>query len=80
MTKDSATLSIPLAKIVEVKKVDGFGFVSKLVVSSLLNKEIADSLEIVDSLGEKHTFTAIPRRNELFNRTIAVVSRLLLCI
>lgn len=74
MTKDSATLSIPLANIVEVKKVDGLGFVSKLVVNSLLKKEVADSLEIVDALGEKHTFTAIPRRNELFNRTIAIVS------
>lgn len=46
----------------------------KQVVGYVLGKEVADGLEIVDKLGERHLLTAIHRRNELFNRLIAMVS------
>lgn len=76
LAKDEAAFSVQLIDIKELKKVGGLGFKSKLVVGAVLGQEVADGLVIVDNEGTSHYVTAIHRRNELFNRLIAMVSSL----
>ncbi len=58
--------------IKELKKIGGLGWKSKLVVGWALDRELADGLEIVDRLGNEYSLTAIPLRDELFNRLVAI--------
>ncbi|KAI9883449.1 MAG: hypothetical protein M1823_004783 [Watsoniomyces obsoletus] len=58
--------------IKELKKIGGLGWKSKLVVGWALDRELADGLEVVDRLGKEYQLTAIPLRDELFNRLIAI--------
>ncbi|KAI9802475.1 MAG: hypothetical protein M1825_002860 [Sarcosagium campestre] len=67
-----APFSIAIADIAEVQKVGGFGWKAKLVVGWALDREIADGLAIVDVSGNRTVLTAIPLRDELFNRLIAM--------
>ncbi|KAK3076406.1 hypothetical protein LTS18_013122, partial [Coniosporium uncinatum] len=64
--------SIPVGDIRELKKVGGFGWKAKLVVGWALDKEIADGIEIVDRRGSSWLVTAMPLRDELFNRLCAM--------
>lgn len=64
--------TIPIAEIRELKKIGGLGWKFKFVVTWAMDREVADGLEIVDSRGESHVLTAIPLRDELFNRLIAM--------
>jgi hypothetical protein len=64
--------SIAIADIKELKKIGGFGWKVKLVVGWAMDREIADGLEIIDVKGNKWTVTAVPLRDELFNRLIAI--------
>ena len=43
-----------------------------MVVSWATGREIADGLLIIDKSGKEYTLTAIPLRDELFNRLIAI--------
>lgn len=64
--------SIPVGDIRELKKVGGFGWKAKIVVGWSLGREIADGLEITDRSGQTYKVTALPLRDELFNRLIAI--------
>lgn len=68
----SPVWSIAIGDIRELKKIGGFGWKVKLVVGWAMDREIADGLEIYDRFGEKTTVTAVPLRDELFNRLIAL--------
>lgn len=63
--------SIPLAEIKELKKVGGLGWKAKMIVGWAMERQIADALEVVDLSGRKWRLTAMPGRDELFNRLIA---------
>ncbi|CAK7264640.1 hypothetical protein SEPCBS57363_001179 [Sporothrix epigloea] len=64
--------SIPIGDIRELKKVGGFGWKTKIVVGWSLGREMADGLEITDRTGTTFKVTAIPLRDELFNRLVAM--------
>ncbi|OAA63417.1 hypothetical protein SPI_03580 [Niveomyces insectorum RCEF 264] len=64
--------SIPIGDIKELKKIGGFGWKAKIVVGWSLEREIADGLEITDRTGNTHKVTALPLRDELFNRLVAM--------
>jgi hypothetical protein len=64
--------SIAIADILEIKKVGGLGWKSKLVVGWATDREIADGILIIDNQGTKKLLTAIALREELFNRLVAL--------
>jgi hypothetical protein len=64
--------SVAIADIDELKKVGGYGWKARLVVGWSLGKEINDGLEIVTRAGERYKVTAMPLRDELFNRLVAM--------
>ncbi|RYP69165.1 hypothetical protein DL771_006259 [Monosporascus sp. 5C6A] len=64
--------SIPIADIAELKKIGGYGWKGKLVVGWSLGREINDGLEITDRHGKTVRVTAVPLRDELFNRLVAI--------
>lgn len=64
--------TVPIADIIDMKKIGGFGWKAKIVVSWATGRDIADGLEITTRSGDKHKITAIPLRDELFNRLIAI--------
>lgn len=64
--------SIAVADIVELKKVGGLGWKSKIVVGWSLGREVADSLAITTRSGDVVKVTAIPLRDELFNRLVSM--------
>ena len=55
-----------------MKKLGGLGWKSKLVLSDLLDIDLADAVEVTTVDGKKTTFTAHPRRDALFNRLLAL--------
>lgn len=63
--------SIPVGEIAELKKVGGYGWKAKLVVGWAMGREVADGLEIVERSGKERKVTALPLRDELFNRLLA---------
>lgn len=64
--------SIAIADIAELKKFGGYGWKAKLVVGWALEREVADGLEIVTRSGDVLRVTAMPLRDELFNRLVAM--------
>lgn len=64
--------SMPVGEIAELKKLGGYGWKAKLVVGWALDREVSDGLEIVERSGTKWTVTAMPLRDELFNRLCAM--------
>lgn len=70
--KETPLWSIPVREIQELKKVGGLGWKAKLVVGWATDRQVADGLEIVTKGGEVYKITAIPLRDELFNRLIAM--------
>ncbi|KAF2469275.1 uncharacterized protein BDR25DRAFT_47678 [Lindgomyces ingoldianus] len=64
--------TIPVGDIIEMRKVGGYGWRAKLVVGWAMGREVADGLEIVQRSGAKTKVTAMPLRDELFNRLIAM--------
>ncbi|CAO2647733.1 Nn.00g086550.m01.CDS01 [Neocucurbitaria sp. VM-36] len=64
--------SLPVGEISELRKVGGFGWKAKLVVGWAMGREVADGLVITDRKGEEMRLTAMPLRDELFNRLIAM--------
>ncbi|KAK4166850.1 hypothetical protein QBC43DRAFT_312545 [Cladorrhinum sp. PSN259] len=67
-----AIWSIPVADIVELVKIGGFGWKSKLVVGWSLEREVNDGLIIRDDKGGEYKVMALPLRDELFNRLISM--------
>ena len=64
--------SMAIADIKDIKKIGGFGWKAKLVVSWTLDRQIADGIEIADRRGNTYKVTAMPLRDELFNRLVAM--------
>ena len=64
--------SIAVADIKELKKIGGFGWKGRLLVSWAMDREVADGLEITTRKGEVWKLTAMPMRDELFNRLVAM--------
>ncbi|GME28298.1 hypothetical protein GTA08_BOTSDO05863 [Neofusicoccum parvum] len=64
--------SVPVAEIRELKKVGGYGWKAKLVVGWAMGREVADGLEVTDKRGAVWKITALPLRDELFNRLVAM--------
>jgi hypothetical protein len=64
--------SVPVSDIKELRKIGGYGWKAKLVVGWALNREVTDSLEIVTRDGKSWMVTALPLRDELFNRLCAM--------
>ncbi|KAF2865899.1 hypothetical protein BDV95DRAFT_672242 [Massariosphaeria phaeospora] len=64
--------SIPVGNIAEMRKAGGYGWKAKLVIGWAMGREVADAMEIVERNGTKWKITAVPLRDELFNRLIAM--------
>ncbi|EIN07550.1 hypothetical protein PUNSTDRAFT_88129 [Punctularia strigosozonata HHB-11173 SS5] len=64
--------TVGLDDIRELRKVGGLGFKGRLIVGYALGMQIVDGLEIVDGAGRTFVMTAIDKRDELFNRLIAI--------
>ena len=67
-----AMWSLPVADIVELIKIGGYGWKSKLVVGWTLEREVNDGLIIRDERGAEFKIMAMPRRDELFNRLLSM--------
>jgi hypothetical protein len=64
--------SIPVGDISEIKKWGGYGWKAKLVIGWAMGREVADGMEIFQRNGHKTRITAVPLRDELFNRLVAM--------
>lgn len=67
--------SIPVGDHGELKKNGGYGWNpnANIVIGWSLDKVVADGLDITDRTGTLWRLTAIPLRDELFNRLVAIV-------
>lgn len=64
--------TIAINDIAELKKIGGYGWKAKIVIGWSLGREVADGLEITDRAGNTRRITALPMRDELFNRLVAI--------
>lgn len=64
--------TIAIGDIAELKKVGGYGWKAKIVIGWSLGREVADGLEITDRTGNTRRVMALPMRDELFNRLVAI--------
>jgi len=64
--------TIAIGDIKELKKFGGYGWKAKLVVGWALDKHVKDGLIITTRQGESFTITALPLRDELFNRLASI--------
>ncbi|OTB02417.1 hypothetical protein M426DRAFT_322696 [Hypoxylon sp. CI-4A] len=64
--------TVAVGDIAELKKVGGYGWKAKIVVGWSLGREVADGIEITDRAGTTRRVTALPMRDELFNRLVAI--------
>lgn len=64
--------SIPVGGISEIKKIGGYGWKAKMVVGWAMGREIADGIVITEREGGETRLTAMPLRDELFNRLVAM--------
>ncbi|KAI0880902.1 uncharacterized protein GGS22DRAFT_77858 [Annulohypoxylon maeteangense] len=64
--------TVAIGDIAEIKKVGGYGWKAKIIVGWSMGREVADGLEITDRIGNVWRVTAIPMRDELFNRLVAI--------
>ncbi|KAK3400605.1 hypothetical protein B0T20DRAFT_476722 [Sordaria brevicollis] len=64
--------TVAIADVNELKKVGGYGWKAKIVVDWSMEREVKDGLEIVTQTGERYKITAVPLRDELFNRLVAL--------
>ncbi|MCO5585447.1 hypothetical protein L7F22_039380 [Adiantum nelumboides] len=66
--RPSPLFSVQVEDIVSLKKIGGLGWKGKLVVGWAMDSQVTDGLEIQNRKGETFIVTALPRRDELFNR------------
>jgi hypothetical protein len=71
--------SLPVGDIMEIKKVGGFGWKAKMIVGWAMEREVADGLIITDSQFNQYRIMALPLRDELFNRLIAMGGQKWVC-
>lgn len=67
-----AEWSVTISDIAELRKVGGLGWKSRIVVGWAMGSEIVDGLIIRTHGGDDLHLTAIAKRDELFNRLIAM--------
>lgn len=60
--------SVAIRDIAEVKKIGGLGWKGKIIVGWATDREVKDSITIVDRRGNEYKATALAQRDELFNR------------
>lgn len=70
--KNEVVWSLPISEITALRKHSGYGFKTKLAAGWALDKRLSDSLGITDVRGNEWAVTAIPKRDALFNRLIAL--------
>lgn len=68
----NATWGISIADIHEIEKTNGLDWKTKIAVGWAKEKEVVDGIIIKDRAGQEYTITAIPLRDEFFNRLIAI--------
>ena len=68
----NAIFTIRIQDITEIKKIGGLGWKAKIAVGWATDRNVADGLEITERNGKLWKLTAMPLRNELFNRLIAI--------
>jgi hypothetical protein len=64
--------TIAVDEIAEMRKIGGLGWKGKLVVGWAMGSEVTDGIEITDKQGRTERLTAMPRRDEVFNRLISL--------
>ncbi|KAL2127048.1 hypothetical protein VTI74DRAFT_11426 [Chaetomium olivicolor] len=64
--------SVPISDIKEMRKVGGYGWKAKLAVGWSMEREVKDGLVIKTGAGEEYRVTAVPLRDALFNRLVAM--------
>lgn len=64
--------TIQIRDIHDLSKVDGMSFKTGQVVRWALDKEAVDGLVVTTSGGERFHLSAVVKRNEVFNRLIAL--------
>ncbi|KAE9406553.1 hypothetical protein BT96DRAFT_971828 [Gymnopus androsaceus JB14] len=69
---ETVVWSLAIDDIREVRKVGGFGWKGKIAVGWSTGDKVIDGLEIIDMNGTAYFITALPRRNEMFNRLVAI--------
>ncbi|PWN23342.1 hypothetical protein BCV69DRAFT_280951 [Microstroma glucosiphilum] len=72
VARPKAHFSVQIDEIVELRKIGGLGWKGKIIVGWALSSEIADGLEITTVTGERIRLTAMPRRDEVFNRLVSL--------
>jgi hypothetical protein len=70
--KSTEAARVNIADVVEVRKLGGLGWKGRLLAGWALGVDIPDGVELTTRAGEKVVFTAMPRRDELFNRLVAM--------
>lgn len=63
---------VVVGEIVELRKVGGLGWKGKLIAGWALGEDVPDGIEMRCVDGRTEMFTAMPRRDELFDRLIAM--------
>lgn len=64
--------SVAVDDVKVLEKHSGYGFKFKLLAGWALDRQLNDSLEIQDGMDNSYVLTAIPLRDELFNRLCAI--------
>ena len=64
--------SVSIRDIQEIKKVGGLGWKARIIVGWATDREIKDSITIIDKAGREYKATALAQRDELFNRLVAM--------
>lgn len=64
--------ALPVADIIEVKKVGGIGWKGKLVVGWAMERQVKEGIEIVGKDGKRWKVMALKERDELFDRLISI--------
>lgn len=64
--------SVAIKDIKEIKKVGGLGWKGRIIVGWSTDREVKDSIWIVDKTGREYKATALAQRDELFNRLVAM--------
>ncbi|CEH14620.1 Protein of unknown function DUF3292 [Ceraceosorus bombacis] len=68
----TATTPLQIDEIRSVKKLGGLGITGKLIVGWALDSVVADALQIETSSGQSFILSALPRRDEVFNRLVSL--------
>ncbi|KXJ96244.1 hypothetical protein Micbo1qcDRAFT_218134 [Microdochium bolleyi] len=70
--KKKLVWALPIEEIAELNKFSGYGEKAKVMAGWALDRAIKDGLQIIDRNGEVRLVTAMPKRDELFNRLCAI--------